>query len=74
MEKLKFKIEGLDCANCANELEESINALEEVSSASISFMTERMVIETEVSDTDKLIEDIKKVIKKSEPDVTITLK
>ena len=74
MEKLKFKIEGLDCANCANELEESINAIEEVSSASISFMTERMVIETEVSDTDKLIEDIKKVIKKSEPDVTITLK
>ena len=74
MEKLKFKIEGLDCANCANELEESINALDGIASASISFMTERMVIETETNDTDKLIEDIKKVIKKSEPDVTITLK
>ena len=74
MEKLKFKIEGLDCANCANELEESINALDEVASASISFMTERMVVETETSDKNKLIEDIKKVIKKSEPDVTITLK
>ena len=74
MEKLKFKIEGLDCANCANELEASINALDEVSSASISFMTERMIVETEITDKDKLIEDIKKVIKKSEPDVTITLK
>ncbi len=74
MEKLKFKIEGLDCANCANELEESINALDDVTSASISFMTERMVVETETSDKNKLIEDIKKVIKKSEPDVTITLK
>ncbi len=74
MEKLKFKIEGLDCANCANELEESINSLNEVASASISFMTERMIIETETADKDKLIEDIKKVIKKSEPDVTITLK
>lgn len=74
MERLKFKIEGLDCANCANELEKSINALEEVSEASISFMTERMIIETETKDTDKLIEDIQKVIKKSEPDVTITLK
>ena len=74
MEKLKFKIEGLDCANCANELEESINSLDEVASASISFMTERMIIETETANKDKLIEDIKKVIKKSEPDVTITLK
>lgn len=74
MDKLKFKIEGLDCANCANELETSINALDDVSSASISFMTERMIIETEIADKDKLIEDIKKVIKKCEPDVTITLK
>lgn len=74
MEKLKFKIEGLDCANCANELEESIGKLDDIASVSISFMTERMVIETETTDKDKLIEDIKKVIKKSEPDVSITLK
>lgn len=74
MEKLKFKIEGLDCANCANELEESISKLDDIASVSISFMTERMVIETETTDKDKLIEDIKKVIKKSEPDVSITLK
>lgn len=74
MEKLKFKIEGLDCANCANELEESISKFDDIASVSISFMTERMVIETETTDKDKLIEDIKKVIKKSEPDVSITLK
>lgn len=74
MEKLKFKIEGLDCANCANELEESISKLDDIETVSISFMTERMVIETETTDKDKLIEDIKKVIKKSEPDVSITLK
>lgn len=72
--KLKFKIEGLDCANCANELEESIRKLEEIISVSISFMTERMVIETNTDDKDNLIKKIESLIKKLEPDVTITLK
>lgn len=74
MEKLKFKIEGLDCANCATELEASIKKLDEVASVSISFMTERMIVETDANDQDKLVEEIKKVIKKAEPDVFITLK
>lgn len=72
--KLKFKIEGLDCANCANELEESIGKIEEIDSVSISFMTERMIIETSTQDTDSLIEKVRKLIKKLEPDVVITLK
>lgn len=72
--KLKFKIEGLDCANCANQLEESIGKLEDVISVSISFMTERMIIETNTEDKDRLIEQVKSLIKKLEPDVTITLK
>lgn len=72
--KLKFKIEGLDCANCANELESSIAKLDEVTSASISFMTQRMVIEINTEDQAALIEKIEKLIKKEEPDVTITLK
>lgn len=72
--KLKFKIEGLDCANCANELEEIIGKLEEVISVSISFMTERMIIETNTDDKDNLIQKVESLIKKSEPDVTITLK
>lgn len=72
--KLKFKIEGLDCANCANELEENIKKIEEVNSVSISFMTQRMIIETNTNDIDSLIQKVKELIKKSEPDVTITLK
>lgn len=72
--KLKFKIEGLDCANCANELENSISKLDEVTSASISFMTQRMVIETNTEDQEALIKKIEELVKKEEPDVTITLK
>ena len=45
--KNKFKIKGLDCANCAAKLEGEIQKVEGVNEASISFMTERLVIECE---------------------------
>ena len=43
--KSKFKIKGIDCANCAAKLESTIQKIEGVEGASISFMTERLVIE-----------------------------
>ena len=43
--KSKFKIEGLDCANCAAELESIIKKIEGITEVSISFMTERLVVE-----------------------------
>lgn len=68
--KYKFKIKGLDCANCAEKLERKIQKVEGVEDASISFMTEKLVLE--ISDNkDEIIEKVKKVIKKEEPDVTI---
>ena len=42
---MKFKIKGLDCANCAAELERAIQKVEGVTSASISFMSERIDLE-----------------------------
>ena len=37
--KSKFRLEGLDCANCAAELERAIQKIEGIESVSISFMT-----------------------------------
>lgn len=68
--KYKFKIKGLDCANCAAELERKIQKVEGVEEASISFMTEKLVLE--ISDNkDEVMKKVQKVIKKEEPDVTI---
>ena len=69
--KSKFKIEGLDCANCASELERTIQKLDGVESASISFITQKMVLEHDEERKEEIIQKIKKVIKKEEPDVTI---
>ena len=69
--KNKFKINGLDCANCAAKLESEIQKVEGVSDASISFMTERLVIECEENEKQEVMDKVNKVIKKEEPDVTI---
>ena len=69
--KNKFKIKGLDCANCAAKLESKIQMVDGVNEASISFMTERLVIECEENKKQEIMDKVKKVIKKEEPDVTI---
>ena len=69
--KSKFKIKGLDCANCSNELERAIQKIEGVESATISFMTQKMELEYEEARKEEIIQKVKKIIKKEEPDVTI---
>ena len=69
--KSKFKIKGLDCANCAAELERAIQKVDGIENATISFMTEKMELEFNESQKEEIINRVKKVIKKEEPDVTI---
>lgn len=69
--KCKFKIKGLDCANCAAELERAIQKIDEVESCNINFLTEKMEIEYDENNKEEILEKVKKVIKKEEPDVTI---
>ena len=68
---IKFKIKGLDCANCAAELERALRKIEGIKNATISFMAERMELEYDENNEEEIIKKKKKVIKKEEPDVTI---
>lgn len=56
--KTRFKIKGLDCANCAAELERAINKLDEINNASISFMTEKLEIEYD-AEKEEIIKKVK---------------
>lgn len=69
--KMKFKIKGIDCANCAAELERAIQKIDGVTEASLSFMTEKLVMEIEDNRKDEVLKNLKKVVKKEEPDCTI---
>ena len=68
---IKLKIKGLDCANCAAELERAIQKIEGVESANINFITEKMELEYDESNEKEIMKKLKKVIKREEPDVSI---
>lgn len=69
--KKTFKLEGLDCANCAAKMEDRINKLEGVNQATVNFMTTKLVIEGEDDKIEEIIESAKAIIKKLEPDVVV---
>ncbi len=71
MNKYKFKIKNLDCANCANELEGALKKIDIIDNVSISFMAQRLTFECTEEKKEQALEKIRKVIKKEEPDVTI---
>ena len=45
--KYKYKVNGLDCANCTQKLEDSLNKKEEINDCVISFATGMMTFESE---------------------------
>ena len=69
--KSKFKVKGLDCANCASQLERAIQRLDGIKDASISFITQKMELEYDETRKEEILQNVKKVIKKEEPDVLI---
>lgn len=69
--KSKFKIKGLDCANCASQLERAVQKLDCVENVNINFITQKMELEYDETRKDEVMKKVKKVIKKEEPDVTI---
>ena len=68
---LKLKIKGLDCANCANELERAIEKIDGVDKVNINFITEKMELEYDDKNEEEILKKVKKVIKREEPDVSI---
>ena len=68
-----YNLEDLDCAHCAAKMEDAIGKIDGVISASISFMTQKLTIEAEEKDLDKILKAAQKAIKKIEPDCRIVL-
>ena len=67
----KYKIKGLDCANCAAELERAIQKVEGIEEVNINFITERMELKYDENNEEEIMKKVKKVIKREEPDVII---
>lgn len=67
--KNRYKIEGLDCPNCAKTLEIKVNELKSVNAAKINFV--KSYIEIESDNLDNAINDVIILAKKIEPNAKI---
>ena len=72
--KKKFKLQDLDCANCAAKMEEAVKNTAGVKDASLSFMTLKLKVEFEEgADVDAVMNEALKNCKKVEADCEIFL-
>ena len=68
-----LKLEGLDCASCADKIETSISKLDYIQEATVNFVMKTLTIEfKENVNIDKLMDNIKDTIIKIEPHVEVT--
>lgn len=70
--KKTYKLRDLDCANCAVKMENAIGKLPEVSSVTVSFMTQKMTVEyADGVDEAEALKQIRKIIRRVEPDCEV---
>ena len=68
-----IQMQDLDCANCAAKMEQAIKKIDGVTSCTINFMLQRMTLELDDERSAEIIEQIKKAIKKIEPDCKLKI-
>ena len=68
-----YRLEDLDCANCAAKMEAAIAKLDGVKSVTVSFLTQKLTLEIEGDDQTELMQQVVKLCKKVEPDCRILL-
>lgn len=72
--KKTYALDELDCANCGLKLEEAVRKIEGVKSVNISFMTQKITLEADDADFDRVLKEAVKACKKVEPDCRIVVK
>ncbi len=67
----KFEIRNVDCANCAAKMEEGIRKLPEINDVSVNFLTQKLLIDTDLESVNELLKKIEKICKKVDSDFEI---
>lgn len=71
--KKVFKLQDLDCANCARKLEEAIAKLEGVEAVSVNFLSQKMTLTAADDRFEEVFARVKKTMHKVEPDCRIVM-
>ena len=69
--KKAFKLDEIDCANCARELQEGLAKLEGVTTVSVNFMTQKLTLEAADAEFDDVLQRVIDYTEEAEPDCEI---
>ena len=56
--KKQFKLDEIDCANCARKLQDELAKLEGVKSVSVNFMTQKLTLEADDAEFDEVLDRV----------------
>ncbi|MCC9295608.1 cadmium-translocating P-type ATPase [Clostridium sp. WLY-B-L2] len=68
--KKEFLLQGLNCVICAGKIENKIKKIKGIKSASINFISKKLVLEIEDEET-KIINQVTKIVKDIEPEIRV---
>jgi len=71
--KKTFNLIDLDCANCAAKMEAAIRKIDGVTDATVSYMTQKLMLEAPDDVFDKVLKQAIKAVRRIEPDCEIVL-
>jgi len=66
-----YILEDLDCAHCAGKIEEEVGKLNGVTKSTCTLLTQKLVVEVDEEAAKNLTKEVKKIVKKFEPDVEV---
>ncbi len=69
--KRTFLLEDLDCAHCAQKIQDKVAKMDGVSSCTVTFLTQKMVYEVTEEKDAEVEAAMKKLVAEMEPDVTV---
>ena len=71
--KKAFKLDEIDCANFARELQDGLAKLDGVTSVSVNFMTQKLTLEADDAEFDEVLQRVVDYTADAEPDCEIIL-
>ena len=66
--KKTFRMQDLDCTNCAAKMERAVASIDGVQNVSVSFVMQRMTVEADEERFDEIMKEAAKKCRRIEPD------
>ncbi len=72
--KKVLRIENLDCAHCAQKMEDGIAKIDGVTQVKVNFLLQKIVLDGDETKMDAIVAETIKICKKIEPDCKLLIK